>query len=182
MTRDQASTQNLVNSVRDFMLPNIITPYTTEVTGKPYAGEPVVVLDEPDDTAVHQGAPTIVIELPVDLKAPLPIGIGDGEVWRQKLFHLSVFPAMNQDGVDAGKPSIQSAAILHKYFDYALGTALVIPINDYSTTPTTTAVDYAYVEDQRLIKPRGAYSKTLALTRHRFDYSFVLKYAVTTIN
>lgn len=183
MTLKQASIQNLVNSVRDWIATNVATPYTTDAAGKPYAGAPVIALADPDDTAVYQdGSAHIAIEMPTDGKAPESLGIGEGIVWKHKDFFVSVYPSINQDGIDAGKPSIQSAQLLQTYFDYAFSTALVIPINDYSTGSKGVILDYAYVENQRIIRPRGAGINALAMMKHRFDYTFTLKYTAVTIN
>lgn len=180
MTFTQASTKNIVNSIRDFLETNVKPNYDNKAIASASWTQPLeFVIYAPDDPSVLATIPSIAIELPYDVKGAESTGLGDQLVWRHKEIHLYCYP-----GVDTnGKPSIESAQWLETCVDYALGTALTIPINDYSNFPTVTNnVDFAYVQDARLIRPVNKIPDALAIERHRFDYLLTIRYSVTTIN
>lgn len=179
MTPTQASTQNIVNSVKDWIVAQVKPSYDNKAaTSSSWTAPLNVVIQNPDDPSIYAKVPAISIALPEDVKSPTPLGLGEGIVWRYKRIHLCCYP-----GVDTnGKPSVTSTSWLQTYVDYAFGTALTMPINDYSSGTVVNQVDIAYVEDQRIVHPRGHIDTTLAIERHRFDMIFTLKYTVIAIN
>lgn len=178
LTRTQATTKNLVNSLKDYIASNIVTPYNTEAAASPYPTAASIGLAYPDDPDIFASVPRIIIELPLsDVGQVTGTGCGDGIVWRTKQVQMTVYPGLTSDN----KPSVQSMEALMTLFDYALGSGLYIPIKDYSLS-SLPLIDTMEIVSPRLMTPKGRRDPTLALERHRFDYTLNLRYSQVAIN
>lgn len=179
LTSSQATPSNIINSLKDFLSTNVVTPYNNAVLTTSYPNPLRIVLGIPDDPDVYLQVPLIAIELPLrDFGSETihAVGMGDGIVWRYKQVIMCCYPAVTQDG----KPSVQAANTLMGLMDY-IGTALYIPIKDFSTTPATQA-EAAQVMGFRLFEPRGRSENILAIEKNRFDVRIDLRYPQLTIN
>jgi len=178
LTPAQASPATLINSLKDFLVTNVVTPYNTQVSTTTYPKPLNIVLGIPDDPDLALDVPLLVIEpLPKDVQSVHAVGMGDGIVWRYKQIFLCCYPAITTDG----KPSVQAMNSMMALLDYALGTALYIPIKDFSQTPAVQ-VEAAQVMDVRMYEPRGHVDPNLAIEKNRFDYRLTVRYPQLTIN
>lgn len=178
LTAAQASPATIINSLKDFLVTNVVTPYNTAVSTTNYPKDMTIILGIPDDPDVALDVPCIVIEpLPRDVQQVHAVGMGDGIVWRYKQIFLCCYPAVTNDG----KPSVQSMNQMMALMDYAVGTALYIPIKDFTQVPATQ-IEAAQVMDVRLYEPRGKIDVSLAIEKNRFDYRVTIRYPQLTIN
>ena len=178
LTSSQAMPSAIINSIKDFLKTNVVTPYNAAVSTTTFPATLRIILANPDEPDLYLETPLIAIDSVLkDVNTVQSVGMGDGIVWRHKMLFLCCYPALTTDG----KPSVQAMDKLMGYVDYALGTALYIPIFDYTTTPATQ-VEAAQVMDARMYEPKGKTDNILAVEKNRFDYRIHIRYPVLTIN
>lgn len=177
LTQVQAQEQYIVRSLMAYLNTNVVTPYNAAITSTNFQTPLGIELEFPDDPEKAPILPLIVIPHPEDSKSQQSTGMGDGTVWKCKLFRMTCFPALTDDN----KPSVTAAATLRSYMDYALGTGLYIPIYDYSQSPAPQ-VEAARIVQSKIIPAPRSFAPLLAQEKHVFDYQLILEYPVVAIN
>lgn len=178
LTQAEFQESNLMNSLKDYLNTNIIIPYNNMVANTTFPTPLGIILSKPSDPQQQPQLPLIVLFFPEDAGGENQgLGLGDGAVWYHEIFKISFYPAVDE----SNSPIEKAASILRSYAKFALGTALFIPQNDYTTSPPTP-VDPMEVLTVRLTKASGNMDPIFGLDRYRFDYQLNVRYPVATIN
>ena len=176
VTYDQGSTISLCNSVKDWLAAQAKPIYDAKQVGQPWAGTLKILVADPDDPSIEANVPCIAVGLPEDYRPPENLQLGGGLVWVYKQFFLCCYPNVDS----SGKPNLFSLNALESATNYAIGTAGTMPINDYSGVSVVNGVDFAYVDNQKLVNLKKMDS--LGIARHRFDYHFTLRFTMQSVN
>lgn len=170
---------NLVSSLQAFLDTNVVTPYNAAVLNTTYADPIQIIMHHPDDAFMASKVPAIVLLDPIKTKSVESTGNGDGLVWNYYALNMDVYPAVNTDTNGVQTPVLIPGYMLRGLFDSLL-TSLTMPLYDFTTTPTKTLVDYAYITGGSLTTPRGT-PALLGLFKHRFSFRLDVKFATATL-
>ena len=178
LTFAQSSERYILNSIKDYLNTNIVVPYNTAVASTSYPNPLGIELERPADPMTVPVFPLIVIRKLMSGRGDEPTGIGEGLVWKTKDFRFSFYPALTTQG----KPEPEAEEILRHYADWALGTALFIPVYDYSQNQPYPIVENIRVSNAKPVIPTHMPDIIMDYERYRFDYVFTGTYATLTIN
>lgn len=172
---------NLVSSFQAFLDTNLVSPYNTAVTSTTYSTPIQILMHDPDDYLLESKVPALVLEDPICSESVPVSGLGDGLLWNTYTFTMNVYPALSTDAITgAQKPILESAYILRGLCQ-GLRTSLGITLIDFTTTPSPTDVDVAFVTGARIIDPKGN-TALLGLLKHKFIFQISIRFLTQTIS